>query len=306
MNAFSQTKFDCPICLSSVKGSRCVQLNCNHVFCRSCITEFWSLCIQEGDVNRVTCADPQCVKDNRPITEDDVLRVVTAAEVQRWRTLRRKRALETDPGLVYCPITFCQAPCPTTQMQQGDIAVDDVAMRRRHLTLRTCDNCGYSFCILCKRSWHGLAPCSGDITAKFVEQYMSLEVGDPEKLVLERRFGKAQLSRLVEKLKEDLENKKWLEQSTTQCPNCLVSVEKSVGCNHVRLLHEPLVTLAHLSILKMICGRCSTHFCYLCGRKLPRDRPYDHFSARGPCKGQLFQMTDWEPDENELLALADD
>jgi E3 ubiquitin-protein ligase RNF14 len=77
---------------------------------------------------------------------------------------------------------------------------------------------------------------------------MSLEDGDPEKLVLERRFGKAQLSRLVEKLKEDLENKKWLEQSTTQCPNCLVSVEKSVGCNHVRLLHELLVTLAHLII----------------------------------------------------------
>ncbi|KIM34119.1 hypothetical protein M408DRAFT_60662 [Serendipita vermifera MAFF 305830] len=271
MDNFAQTKFDCQICLSTVRGAKCIRLDCSHVFCRSCLNEFWSLCITEGDVDRVMCADPQCVKENRQVTEDEVLRVVTTAEAQRWKAIKRKRALEKDPGLVYCPMAFCQGPCPSPMAQRGLMeretkTVDDETMRREYVSLRTCENCDYSFCMLCKRAWHGLAPCSSDITSKFLEQYMTLEEGHPERLALERKFGKAQLIRLVNKLQEDEENRKWLELSTTKCPNCLVSCEKSYGCNH------------------MTCMRCSTHFCYLCGRKLPGDRPYNHFSERGPCK----------------------
>jgi E3 ubiquitin-protein ligase RNF14 len=292
MDLFAQNKFDCQICLSTVRGAKCLRLNCNHIFCRPCLTEFWSLCITEGDVDRVTCADPECVKENRSITEDEVLRVVTAAEAQRWKTLKRKRALERDPGLVYCPMAFCQAPCPSPveqqKMERDTSALDDVTMRREYISLRTCDSCEFSFCILCKRAWHSIAPCSSDITSLFLEQYMTLEEGDPERLALERRFGKAQLVKLVAKLQEDEENRKWLARSTTKCPNCSCFVEKSYGCSH------------------MTCSRCSTHFCYLCGRRLPGDRPYDHFSERGPCKGQLFQLTEWEPNEAELLAFAAD
>jgi E3 ubiquitin-protein ligase RNF14 len=294
MDLFSQNKFDCQICLSTVRGAKCFRLNCSHVFCRPCLAEFWSLCITEGDVDRVMCADPKCVKENRPITEDEVLRVVTAAESQRWKVIKRKKALEKDPGLVYCPMTFCQAPCPSPAAQRGierdTTVLDDVAMRREYVSLRTCDSCEFSFCILCKRAWHSIAPCSSDITSRFLEQYMALEEGDPERLALERRFGKAQLAKLVAKLQEDEENRKWLARSTTKCPNCACFVEKSQGCSH------------------MTCSRCATHFCYLCGRRLPGDRPYDHFSERGPCKGQLFQLTEWEPDEDEheLLVFAFD
>lgn len=238
MDIFAQTKFDCQICLSTVRGAKCLRLNCHHVFCRPCLAEFWSLCITEGDVDRVMCADPQCVKDNRQITEDEVLRVVTAAEAQRWKAIKRKKALEKDPGLVYCPMAFCQGPCPSPMAQRGLMerdtkTLDDATMRREYVSLRTCENCEFSFCMLCKRSWHGLAPCSSDITSKFLEQYMTLEEGHPERIALERRFGKAQLARLVSKMQEDEENRKWLEQSTTKCPNCLVSCEKSYGCNHV-------------------------------------------------------------------------
>ncbi|CAG8753642.1 11307_t:CDS:2, partial [Acaulospora colombiana] len=224
-NTFSQSKFDCQICLSSVKGAQCIRLDCLHVFCRPCLTDFWSLCIAEGDVDRVMCADPQCVKDGRPVTEDEVLRVVSESETRRWKELRRKRALEKDPGLIYCPIAFCQSPCPTPQVQRDakdrdSESMDDVAMRRKYLSLRTCDNCEFAFCILCKRAWHGLAPCSSDITTRFLEEYISLSDDDPEKLALELRFGKAQLKRLVAVFQEDQENKKWLRESTTQCPHC--------------------------------------------------------------------------------------
>ena len=292
MDVFSHSKFDCQICLSTVRGAKCLRLNCGHVFCRPCLAEFWSLCIAEGDVDRVMCADPKCVKENRPITEDEVMRVVTAAEAQRWKTIKRKKALEMDPGLVYCPMVFCQSPCPSPMSQRGKerdaTAVDDVTMRREYFSLRTCDNCEFSFCILCKRAWHSIHPCSSDITGQFLERYMALEEGDPERLELERRFGKAQLAKLIAKLKEEEENRKWLDLSTTKCPHCATSIEKSYGCNHVT------------------CSRCSTHFCYLCGRKLPVDRPYDHFSERGPCKGQLFQMANLEQEEAEFLVFDED
>ena len=69
-------------------------LECEHVFCRSCLEDFWKLCIKEGDVGRVGCPDPECVKEHREAIEEEVRRVVTEEEVLRWRWLRTKRALE--------------------------------------------------------------------------------------------------------------------------------------------------------------------------------------------------------------------
>lgn len=91
---FSQNVYPCAICLTSVKGSKCVQLFCGHIFCRPCLEDFWGLCIAEGEVGRVGCPDPECVKSGREANIEDVIRVVTQAEVQRYRWLREKMALE--------------------------------------------------------------------------------------------------------------------------------------------------------------------------------------------------------------------
>lgn len=91
---FSQNSYECEVCMSSIKGARCIMLSCSHVFCRSCLEDFWGLCIREGDVGRVGCPDPGCVKEHREATEEEVRRVVTEEEVLRWKWLRMKRALE--------------------------------------------------------------------------------------------------------------------------------------------------------------------------------------------------------------------
>jgi E3 ubiquitin-protein ligase RNF14 len=64
---------------------------------------------------------------------------------------------------------------------------------------------------------------------------MALAPGDPHRELIERRYGKANVTRLVRKFEEDQANKKWLDQSTMGCPSCHVKVEKSMGCNHVSL-----------------------------------------------------------------------
>lgn len=91
---FSQTSYSCSICLASLKGAKCIQLACSHVFCRPCLLDFWGLCIKEGDVGRVGCPDPECVKKGNEAKEEDVRRVVSDDEIKRWKWLLAKREVE--------------------------------------------------------------------------------------------------------------------------------------------------------------------------------------------------------------------
>lgn len=106
---FAQTSYTCSICISTLKGARCLQLDCGHVFCRSCLDEFWSMCITEGDVGRVGCPSPECVKESREAGEEEVRRAVTEDKVVRWKWLRRKRALEQGTAKSHpmsAPLTY--------------------------------------------------------------------------------------------------------------------------------------------------------------------------------------------------------
>jgi len=52
------------------------------------------MCIEEGDVGRVGCPDPECVKKGNEASEEEVARVVTETELQRWKWLREKRTYD--------------------------------------------------------------------------------------------------------------------------------------------------------------------------------------------------------------------
>lgn len=99
LEKFSQTSYACEVCLSSIKGAKCISLVCGHVFCRACLVDFWGLCISEGDVDRVGCPDPGCVKQGAKASEEDVRRVVSMEEVARWKWLKEKKELEK--GMVF-------------------------------------------------------------------------------------------------------------------------------------------------------------------------------------------------------------
>lgn len=108
ISKFNLASHSCNVCFETVKGSRCLQINCGHVFCRACLRDGWSLYVAEGDTTRVGCLDPQCVKDGQEATEDEVRRVVTEEEVRRWKRLREKKAAERGKpiGRMY-PDTHC-------------------------------------------------------------------------------------------------------------------------------------------------------------------------------------------------------
>ncbi|KAJ6604415.1 hypothetical protein DFH09DRAFT_1122621 [Mycena vulgaris] len=273
--SFSQGSYPCAVCLTTIKGSKCLQLSCTHIFCRSCLFDYWSLCITEGSVERLGCPDPECVKMGRESSEEEIARVVSEQAVQRWRWLKEKIMFEKDPSLVHCPMAFCQAPVPKPPDSESDARGD---------RLRICSACSFSFCGFCKRTWHGaVQECPISQAESVVLEYLALEEDSKERQLMELRFGKTILRKLVARYEEEQLNKKWLASSTMACPGCSLNIEKSLGCNH------------------MTCARCRIHFCYRCGGKLTPSDPYIHFSTPGhPCYSKLFDFVDeldreWEP-----------
>lgn len=110
-------------------------------------------------------------------------------------------------------------------------------------------------------------------------EYLAQPENSVARILLERRYGRANVLRLVVNYEEEQLNKQWLEASTSSCPGCNVRVEKSLGCNHV--CHRfPSCLLISYSI-QMTCSKCSTHFCYRCGERLSPKSPYVHFTTPG-------------------------
>ncbi|KAH8818592.1 hypothetical protein DL96DRAFT_1470986, partial [Flagelloscypha sp. PMI_526] len=236
---FAESSFFCELCLNSVHGRQCLQLSCQHIFCRDCLKEFWSLHISEGKGERVTCPDPGCVKEGRCANDDDITRIVSPEELERLEWLRKKAILEKDPTVVHCPV--CQFP---VILPQESVEVDFGWEK-----LRSCDSCGYNFCAYCRCAWHGpLSHCRE--SQSIVMEYLSRSTGSKQRKLLLDRYGCSNILRLVKAYTEEQENAKLIENTTTRCPQCKVAIERSVGCNH------------------MICSRCRSHFCYGCGGRL--------------------------------------
>lgn len=58
---FDTSMFDCEVCFMSCLGSDCLQLPaCGHIFCRACISEYFSVQIKEGNVQAVQCPHAGC------------------------------------------------------------------------------------------------------------------------------------------------------------------------------------------------------------------------------------------------------
>lgn len=64
---FSTTVFECGVCFTSCLGSDCVQLiDCGHIFCRACISQFCWVQITEGNVQGVSCPEADCAASPTP------------------------------------------------------------------------------------------------------------------------------------------------------------------------------------------------------------------------------------------------
>lgn len=264
---FNKGTYDCSVCLEPKKGTACYQLSeCNHIFCKKCLQDFYNNAIREGDIAVVRCLDPDCAKDKREksinIHPRELLAMDIAEQVvRRYVEMKRKKLLEADKTTVYCPRSWCQGaarslryppipkdlsqyveykkPSLSNPAKNGAQEINDNGDDNR---LSICEKCSFAFCRTCFASWHG--------------SFVRCRPRDPSELTAE------------EKASYD-----YIRQHTSPCPTCSSPTQKTMGCNH------------------MHCFQCRTHFCYLCGAWLDGSNPYEHFNTPGrECYQRLWEL----------------
>ncbi|KZM26684.1 RBR-type E3 ubiquitin transferase [Ascochyta rabiei] len=260
---FDKETFDCEVCLEPKKGSACYRMQrCNHVFCVACLQDYYNNCITEGAVSNVKCMSTECGKPTpggkrreRLLSPKELLQIPLSREqVERYVNIKRKKKMESDPSIMFCPRTWCQGAMRSAKypkikdistMDSSDSEAEDdnshaqpqapTGPEKRAVGVRgmdrlaVCEDCTLAFCVVCLSSWHG--------------DFVRCEPRDANQLT-----------------EEDQASLNFIMKNTSPCAYCSVPCQKSFGCNH------------------MTCAQCKTHFCYLCGAWLDPGRPYQHFN----------------------------
>ena len=248
-NEFLASRYNCEICMSPVMGSECVRLNgCRHIHCTSCTKAHVVGKIEEGSVTNIGCPASKCA---HLIPPGIVQQLVPPTLYARYDQLLLQRTLDGMSDIVYCPRPTCQ--CVTIKDKDSNMAV--------------CPRCKFSFCILCKRTWHGISACK--LLPNDIKELKDVyDNGDTDiKRSLEQQYGKDNLLKAF----QEYDSHSWIKSNSKECPSCHANIEKSHGCN------------------KMVCTHCTAHFCWLCSAILSRHNPYSHFQyGSSPCAGKLF------------------
>ena len=258
--AFSSKYFDCNVCFAEKPGSMCIAFpNCDHVFCSSCMGEYFRVQIEDGAVRSLTCPAGDCDSQADP---SQVKQLVSGDLYERYEKYLLQSSLDCMADVIYCPRPSCQSP----------------VLLESESTMGMCPQCYFAFCTLCKRSYHGVAPCP--VTDAELKELRKKYLGGTkeEKDLLEKRYGKKKLQYAM----EEMFSEQWIVDHAKRCPRCKSSIQKTDGCN------------------KMTCFKCTANFCWLCGVLISTSNPYDHFnSPSGGCFNKLFEGLQLHEEEIE-------
>uniref|UniRef100_A0A8I3WBN9 RBR-type E3 ubiquitin transferase n=1 Tax=Callithrix jacchus TaxID=9483 RepID=A0A8I3WBN9_CALJA len=194
---------------------------------------------------------PSFTLSGKWLSPTQVKELVEAELFARYDRLLLQSTLDLMADVVYCPRPCCQLP----------------VMQEPGCTMGICSSCNFAFCTLCRLTYHGVSPCK--VTAEKLMDLRNeyLQADEPNKRLLEQRYGK----RVIQKALEELESQEWLEKNSKNCPCCGTPIEKLDGCN------------------KMTCTGCMQYFCWICMGSLSRANPYKHFNdPASPCFNRLF------------------
>nr|XP_006128598.1 E3 ubiquitin-protein ligase RNF14 isoform X3 [Pelodiscus sinensis] len=206
---FNSKMFLCSICFSEKLGSECMYfMECRHIYCKSCLKDYFEIQIRDGQVHCLSCPEPKC---SSVATPGQVKELVGEELFARYDRLLLQSSLDLMADVVYCPRPCCQTP----------------VMQEPSCTMGICSSCNHAFCTLCRMTYHGVSPCK--VTAEKLMDLRNeyLEADGDTKIFLEQRYGK----RVIQKALEEMESKEWLEKNSKACPCCGTPIEKLDGCN---------------------------------------------------------------------------
>lgn len=275
---FERETFECGICLDAKKGTVCHRLLlCGHVFCVPCLQDYYNTCIIEGDIGSVKCIAPDCGKEPRvglaadqiqpkkgpkdsTLEPSELLQIPLEQDtVQRYIKLKRKKRLESDKRTVYCPRQWCQGPARTSKSKPDP--GEETESTDETEEPRTYDRNAPPEKL--PPPAERLAICE-DCNFAFCKVCKASWHGEYFTC-----FPRSQFELTAEeKASED-----YMKLHTQPCPTCDARAQKTHGCNH------------------MICFKCDTHFCYLCGAYLDKANPYQHYNTvKSGCYMRLWEL----------------
>ncbi|KAL7750903.1 hypothetical protein RI367_003482 [Sorochytrium milnesiophthora] len=286
---FDTSLFNCGICLTRRQGDKCFRFaDCNHVFCKQCLCDFYAVLVSEGVPRSVMrCPDPGCValrvkaaataaSTEQEADDEGSTRLVEQCRsigmddelIDRWLELYMMRRHEADPTMTWCTRPGCDGPA----RKESD---------GKYSKMATCLLCRFTFCHVCGKTWHGSrVGCQVKNSMRLATEYLAAD--DDGKRAFEYKYGVVAIKRVLHEYEEEQASRQWMRDNAMPCPGCQTFVVKSSGCNH------------------MTCRVCvpPVHFCNLCGVHLSPHNPYAHFSDRTQgCYGMLFDRI---PDEGEF------
>ncbi|KAM4748656.1 E3 ubiquitin-protein ligase RNF14 [Rhinophrynus dorsalis] len=208
-NCFDKKSYMCNICFSEKLGSECTYFkDCQHVYCNTCLKDYFEIQINDGQVHALNCPEPKC---SSVATPAQVKELVGEQLFSRYDRLLLQSSLDLMADVVYCPRQSCQTP---VMLEPGG-------------TMGICSRCHYAFCTLCKMTYHGVSPCKVTAEKLILLRNEYLDSDEVGKRFLEKRYGK----RVIQKALEEMESKEWLEQNSKCCPRCGTHIQKVDGCN---------------------------------------------------------------------------
>lgn len=127
----------CTICLTS--SPTCGLIDCEHFFCKSCLTQYIELKILDGQVNKITCPAINCptVLQSHTIEE-----LVSNTMFDKYTDFYKKKTLEADIYFRWCPQKNCSG---------YDIFTGNNKLK--------CQLCSFEYCFLCADAWHDIKNC---------------------------------------------------------------------------------------------------------------------------------------------------
>lgn len=202
------------------------------------------------------------MKDDRTLEPSELLQIPLEQEmVQRYIKLERKKRLESDRTTIYCPRQWCQGParCPNKKSLKQDLGNaegDNDRAEPKEYDRNTNQH-------LLPPPAERLAICE-DCTFAFCKVCKASWHGEFFVCFPRSKF---------ELTAEERASEDYMKLHTQPCPTCDSRAQKTHGCNH------------------MICFRCNTHFCYLCGAYLDKGNPYGHYNTReNGCYQRLWEL----------------
>lgn len=166
---FDSKVFCCGICFIEKLGSNCLCFKeCQHVYCKACMSEYFKIQIRDGNVQCLNCPEPKCTSLATPLQVKQwyllinfrthslelnqnlmlafilqVKQLVDEELFARYDRLLLQSSLDLMADVVYCP----RQSCGTAVMAEPDT------------TMGICSACQYAFCTLCKLGYHGVSHC---------------------------------------------------------------------------------------------------------------------------------------------------